>query len=58
MILFFNVRECESHMSPGSAGTSPDSMQRHTACNMKTLRNATGNMPAAAGRMPALPELL
>jgi len=59
MILFFNVRACESRMILGSAGMLPalsgilpDSMQRRTACNMKT----PGNMPAAAGRMPALPN--
>jgi hypothetical protein len=63
MILFSNVRACESRMIQGSAGMLPavsgilpDSMQRHTACNMKTPRNGTGNMPAAAGRMPALPN--
>jgi len=47
MILFSNVRACESRMILGSAGMLPalsgilpDSMQRHTACNMKTPRNS------------------
>jgi len=46
MIPFFNVRACESHMIPASAGMLHalsgillDCIKRHAGCNMKTARD-------------------
>jgi hypothetical protein len=65
MILFFNVRACESRMIPGSAGMLPalsgilpDSMQRRTACNMKTPRNGPRQHAGGSGQNARAPQLL
>jgi hypothetical protein len=64
MILFFNVRACESHMIPGSAGMLPalsgilpDSIQRHAACNMKTARNGHRQHAGGSGQNARAPQL-
>ena len=63
MILFFNVRACESSMIAGSAGMLPalsgilpGSKQRHAGCNMKTPGDGHRQYAAAAGRMSMLPN--
>jgi len=62
MILFSNVRACESRMIQGSAGMLPavsgilpDSMQRHTACNMKTPRNGHRQHAGGSGQNARAP---
>jgi hypothetical protein len=64
MILFFNVRACESRMIPRSAGMLHalsdillDSIQRHAACNMKTARNGHRQHAGGSGQNARAPQL-
>jgi len=45
-------------MLPALSGILPDSMQRRTACNMKTPRNGSRQHAGVSGQNARAPQLL